>query len=99
MKNYGKVVPVMAVALGLAASVAITDQQADAADGLFGMTEVSGNGLLLAEGDHKCGAGQCGKDDSDHCGKDGDDHCGKDKGHQNHDDEDDDHGESHKNPA
>ena len=71
-----KTLPVLAVALGLAAGVAM-DQQANAEEGLFGMSEVAPNGLLMAEhheGDeHKCGGDHCGKD------KDGDDHCGKDK--------------------
>ncbi len=84
--EYRKALPLLAVTLGLAASVAGMSQQAQAEDqGLFSLTEVPGASLLIAEGDDKCGEGKCGSDKcgDDKCGDDhcGDDHCGDDHDH------------------
>lgn len=81
--EYRKALPLLAITLGVAASVAGLGQQARAEDqqhGLFSLNEVSSANVLLAEGDDKCGAGTCG---SDKCGDDkcGDDHCGDDHDH------------------
>ncbi len=74
--NYKNKLSAVALALGVVAGVTAVDQQAQANDGLFGMTEFTGNGTLIAEGD-KCGSDKCGKDKGEH--KCGSDKCGKDK--------------------
>ncbi|MBX2860592.1 MAG: hypothetical protein KTR14_05120 [Vampirovibrio sp.] len=85
--NYKQMVPAVAVTLGLSAGLAAQSMANPlTTDGLnlFQMNEVSNQGALLAEGDHKCGKGACGgehdeDDKGEHkCGKD---HCGDDKDH------------------
>jgi hypothetical protein len=84
--DYRKSLPMLAVTLGLAAGL----NTAANADDIFALNEVTGNGTQIAEGEHACGAGACGKDENgEHkcgAGKDEakDDHacgaaaCGKD---------------------
>lgn len=66
--DYKKIVPAVALSLGVAAAVNTT-QAAD----LFQMAEVSGHGTLIAcdgaKGEHHCGAEK----------KDGEHHCGAEK--------------------
>ena len=76
--EFKKVLPALAITLGLAASVAqaATPQNTPSEgyqpnqpqqSGLFQLDEVNGNGTPVAEGDddEKCGAGSCGSDDGD----------------------------------
>ncbi len=80
--KYKQMLPAVAIALVIVDGVGAIDQQAQANEGLFGMTEFAGNGTLIAEGD-KCGSDKCGKDKKDHdkkgADKCGSDKCGKDK--------------------
>ncbi len=84
--NYKKIVPAVALTVGLAAS--ITAAQAES---LFQLSEVSSQGTLIAEAEHHDGAKAdehkaCEHKDGEHHEdadhhKDGEHHCGADKDH------------------
>ena len=84
--NYKKIVPAVALTVGLAAS--ITAAQAES---LFQLSEVSSKGTLIAEAEHHDGAKTdehkaCEHKDGEHHEdadhhKDGEHHCGADKDH------------------
>jgi uncharacterized low-complexity protein len=91
-RDMKKVLPVVALALGLSAGAANAMDNQGAA--LFGLSEVSGNGLLIAkDAADACGKGSCGskkttKDASHKCAsskcasdKCASDKCASDKGH------------------
>lgn len=82
--NYKKMLPVMAVTVGMAAGLNMAADAENMTQDLFQMTEVNSTGILLADhhDDHKCGGDEgehsCGSEDGDEQSCGGDHDCGAD---------------------